>query len=208
MMAPSSLRHHAVASVLVCLALGAVTSSAFASDQERGRAIFGAKNCGRCHRPAGERSLGPALDKLARRQGAFELAGRLWNHTPAMFTLLHQEGIGWPVISEPEMADLMAYLQADAARDPVPDLFRGQVLLVQKGCLKCHRLRGEGGRVAPDLADRRPAYDAAPAWAATMWTHTPRMAAKALELGIVFPRFADDEMGHLVGYVRSVSGAR
>ena len=41
------------------------------------------------------------------------------------------------------MANLMVYLQADSTRDAPLDLFRGETLLVQKECLKCHRFRGE-----------------------------------------------------------------
>jgi hypothetical protein len=77
------------------------------------------------------------------------------------------------------------------------------VTLLRKGCLKCHSLQGEGARVAPDLSARRPAYDSGVAWAARMWTHTPTMAAKALELGILYPRFADDEVVHLVAFLRA-----
>jgi cytochrome c551/c552 len=101
----------------------------------------------------------------------------------------------------------MAYLQAAPARDPPPDPLKGQVVLVRKGCLKCHSLRGEGGQIGPDLAARRADYASAAAWAATMWTHTPRMAAVAAERGVLYPRFSRDEMGNLLGFLRSASAA-
>ena len=175
---------------------------------ERGRELFSGKQCAHCHRPRGQAAAGPPLDELRRPQGAFVLAGRLWNHAPAMFTVLTQEGIVWPRLTEGEMADLMAYLGAEPARDRAPDLFKGQVTLLRKACLKCHSLRGEGARVGPDLADGSPAYASATAWAATMWQHAPRMAVKALELGILYPRFVDDEMGNLVGFLRSATRSR
>jgi hypothetical protein len=131
-----------------------------------------------------------------------ELAGRLWNHVPGMFAALAQERSEWPRIGAGEMADLMAYLQADAARDPAPDLSRGQLVLMRKGCLKCHTLAREGGRVEPDLAERRADYESAAAWAAAMWTHTPAMAAMAERQGIPYPRFSGDEMGNLVGFLK------
>lgn len=174
-----------------------------AGDPERGRHLLTEKRCARCHAPRGRAGVGPALETLRRPQGAFELGGRLWNHAPAMFTVLVQEGIEWPPISAAEMADLMAYLQADPARDAAPDLSRGQATLVRKGCLKCHTLRGEGRRIGPDLAERGALYGSAAAWSASMWRHTPRMAAKAIEVGVLYPRFADDEMGNLVGFLRS-----
>lgn len=187
--------------------VGAVAPAAAQTpgDPDRGRSVFTAKRCAGCHAPGGERGVGPPLEALRRPQGVFELAGRLWNHAPAMFTLLVLEGIPWPPISAAEMADLMAYLRASGALDPPPDLFKGQVALLRKGCLKCHSLGGEGGRIGPELARRLAAYEAAAAWAAAMWTHTPRMAAKAMEVGVLYPRFSNDEMGNLVAYLRTAT---
>ena len=194
-----------VGSFLVALGAPAHAPAQPIADVTRGGALFTVKECARCHRPRGEAGVGPPLDEVRRPQGAFELAGRLWNHAPAMFTTFGREGLPWPQIGPAEMADLMAYLQADPGRDPVPDLARGETILVRKGCLKCHTFRGEGGRIGPDLGQRRGVYDSAVVWAAAMWVHTPRMAVKALDVGVWYPRFVDDELDNLVGYLRSVA---
>lgn len=183
----------------------AASAAAGPGDPSAGQAVFTAKRCVRCHRPRGEPAAGPALESLRRPQGEMELAGRLWNHVPGMFSTLAHEGRVWPEISVTEMADLMAYLQADAVRDPAPDLFKGQLMLLRKGCLKCHSLRREGGRIEPDLADQRADYDSAAAWATAMWKHIPGMAAMARRLGVPYPRFAGDEMGNLLGFLRSAA---
>ena len=172
------------------------------ADPEGGRAVFARKQCVRCHAPRGESGAGPPLDELRRPQGAMELAGRLWNHVPAMSAALIQGGLEWPRIDLREMADLMAYLQADPTRDPVQDPAKGYVMLLKKQCLKCHSFRREGGRIEPDLANRRPDYESAAAWAATMWAHTPRMAEMASRQKILFPRFSGDEMGNLLAFLR------
>ena len=190
---------------LACAVALATGVQAAPGDPVRGRALFEAKHCARCHAPRGQPGTGPALEELRRPQGAFELAGRLWNHAPAMFARLTEGGLPWPEIGAAEMADLMAYLEAAPARDRAPDLFKGETTLVQKGCLKCHSLRREGARVAPDFAERRVDYDSAPDWAARMWRHTPGMAAKARELGILYPRFSDDEMRNLVAFLRTAT---
>ncbi|HBL16220.1 MAG TPA: hypothetical protein DD417_05515 [Elusimicrobia bacterium] len=186
---------------------GAAPALAGPEDAEAGRGIFAAKQCVRCHLPRGEPGFGPPLEEIRRPQGAMELAGRLWNHVPAMAGALAQGGVEWPRIGAQEMAALMAYLQADARRDAEPDLYKGQVALLRKGCLKCHSLRREGGRVEPDLAERRADYESAAAWAAAMWTHTPRMAAMAGRLGVPYPRFAGDEMGNLLGFLKEAAAA-
>jgi cytochrome c2 len=171
-------------------------------DPGRGEETFAAKRCAHCHRSHDAKSVGPALEELRKRQGAYELAGRLWNHAPGMFTVLTQEGLPWPEISAAEMADLMAYLGAEAALDPKPNVARGHAVLVNKGCLKCHTFRGEGARIGPDLAGRTTDYAPPATWAAKMWRHTPRMAAKALERGVLYPRFSGDEMVNLLAFLR------
>lgn len=202
---PPALGALALGAALCAALLGPGRAAAQApGDAARGQGVFAAKHCVRCHLPHGQRGIGPALGDLRRPQGAFELAGRLWNHAPAMFTALTQEAIGWPRVDAAEMADLMAYLQADPKRDAAPDRFRGETLLVSKGCLKCHSWRRVGGRIAPDLADLRASFAPAATWAATMWGHTPRMAAMAIQQGVLYPRFSGDEMAHLIGFLRSV----
>jgi cytochrome c2 len=201
---------------VICLAAALGAAAAWsagaaaqsAGDAERGRQVFETKQCARCHAARESRGVGPPLETLRRAQGAYELAGRLWNHAPAMMTVFTTEGMRWPDVSAAEMADLMAYLGADATRDPKPDALKGQRVLVSKNCLKCHSWRGEGARVAGDLADHRDDYAPAARWAATTWTHAPRIAAKALERGIPYPRFNDDEMAHLVAFLRTGSPAR
>ena len=177
-------------------------------DAARGEQLFASKQCAHCHRAGEPKGVGPLLGDLRRPQGAYELSGRLWNHAPAMFTALQQEGLKWPVIEERDMADLMAYLRVDPGRDPSPQPRRGAMILVNKGCLKCHRFRGEGANVAIDLAERRDDYASPARWAVTVWSHTPRIAQKAIERGIQYPRFTGDEMTHLVGFLKAGGSAR
>jgi cytochrome c2 len=196
--------------LVVALALALVTlvsarSAASAQgigDARRGEETFAAKQCAHCHPSAEQKSVGPNVAELRRRQGAYELAGRLWNHAPAMFTVLTHEGLRWPDIEPVEMADLMAYLGADPSLDPTPDLAKGQATLISKGCLKCHTFRGEGARIGPDLAGRPGDYAPPATWAAKMWRHTPRMAATAIERGVLYPRFSGDEMVNLLAFLR------
>ncbi len=183
------------------------TAGAASANPETGKRVFASKQCNRCHAPHVEQGTGPTLEEIRRPQGAMELAGRLWNHLPGMLAALAQTGSEWPKITVAEMADLMAFLQADTARDPAPDLSRGHVTLVRKGCLKCHRFRREGGRIEPDLATQRADYASPAAWATTMWTHTPRMAAMAERQGIPYPRFSGDEMGNLLTFLRNAAVA-
>jgi hypothetical protein len=60
-----------------------------------------------------------------------ELAGRLWNHAPGMAALFEREGLAWPELGREQIADLVAYLQADPVRDPARTP-AGQVVLVAR----------------------------------------------------------------------------
>lgn len=185
---------------------GAAAAAQSVGDAARGRAVFDQKGCGRCHRPRdATQGMGPSLEVIGRPQGVLQLAGRLWNHVPAMFATVEREGSRWPEMTREQMADLMAYLQADPARDPTPDLAQGQVVLVRKGCLKCHRLRGEGGSVAIEFTTYHGRYESTVGWAVTVWSHAPRMAGHAARLGVLYPRFSGDEMAQLFEFLRSAA---
>jgi cytochrome c2 len=175
-------------------------------DTARGRAVFESSGCARCHVPrALKQGIGPPLEVIRRPQGAFEVAGRLWNHAPAMFAAFETEGLQWPEMTREHMTELMAYLQAEPARDPTPDLLQGQIVLVRKGCLKCHRLRNEGGTVGMELTRYQGDYESPIAWSTTIWNHAPHMARHAARLGVLYPRFAGDEMVNLVAFFRSLA---
>jgi len=189
------------------LAAGPPAEAQAPGDVARGRAIFEQKQCARCHQPGGQAGLGPALEEVRRPQGGLELAGRIWNHAPVMFALLRQQGLDWPQIGAAEMADLMAYLRADPARDPAPDLQQGQVLLIRKGCLKCHRLRGEGGSVGIEFTRYHAGYQSPVAWATTIWNHSSRMAGHSARMGVLYPRFTGDEMVNLFGFLKGSAEA-
>jgi cytochrome c2 len=191
----------------VAVALAAFTAAAAAQapgDPGRGRVVFEAKHCARCHVPREQGpGMGPALQMVRRPQGMLQLAGRLWNHAPAMLAALGQQGLTWPSLDAEQMADLAAFLQADPARDPPPDLLQGQATLIRKGCLKCHRLAGEGGSVGIELTRYPEGYRSPVAWAAAVWGHAPRMAQEAQRAGVLYPRFIGDEMANLVAFLRS-----
>jgi cytochrome c551/c552 len=178
-------------------------------DAGRGRLIFEEKGCAGCHRPqTQEQGIGPALEMIRRPQGLLQLSGRFWNHAPAMFAMFEQQGLKWPDLTVEQMADLMAYLQGEPSRDPPGDLFQGRVVLIRKGCLKCHSLHGEGNSSAADLSQLRDRYESPIVWATTVWNHSPKMAALANRLGVQYARFSGDEMGNLLEFLRSSSPSR
>lgn len=171
-------------------------------DKERGRRLFESKGCIECHVPPGrEKEVGPPLAALQKRQGLYQLAGRWWNHVPAMQKEFLQRGKPWPTLGAQEVADLAEWLMARQNADPRGNEAKGRLLILKKGCLKCHALFGEGSRIGPDLSSY-PHYNSPVEWAASVWNHSPKMRAKAEELRIDFPRFEANEMVDLVEFLK------
>lgn len=206
----------AVAAVLILTAFPPPDGAVAAADPGRGESLFSAKGCARCHTGRGGAPSGTAGSRGAAGSpqlpdgpmGVSRFVEGLWNHAPAMRARALERGIPWPQLTEAEMADLMGYLRVSPGADPAPDLRRGQALLVQKGCLKCHALSGEGGRLGPDLA-RVARRRSQVAVAAGMWSHAEGMLARIEERGVPFPVFGAGEMGDLLGYLaayEAVSG--
>ena len=87
---------------------------------------------------------------------------------------------------------------------PTQDPLAGERVFDAKGCVKCHAVRGVGGKVGPDLARTprpRTFYDLA----AALWNHAPKMAARMRQLGIARPQLDARETGDLAAYLFTLS---
>jgi cytochrome c551/c552 len=170
---------------------------------ERGGRVASAKGCGTCHALPGEargRKPGPSFLSPVSPQATSEVLRRLWNHIPGMRQHFVARGLAWPAFSLQEMADLLSFLGADSGRARPANLDRGRLLLVQKGCLKCHALAGEGGRAAPDLTRFREFRNPVPL-ATALWNKAPAMLERIDASGIPYPIFNQGELRDLLGFL-------
>jgi cytochrome c551/c552 len=74
----------------------------------RGKRVFSAKGCARCHNDAAS-----GAPNLASRKGTFSdisMVSVLWEHGPRMLESMNQRKIAWPRFETGQMADLIAYL--------------------------------------------------------------------------------------------------
>jgi putative heme-binding domain-containing protein len=122
-------------------------------DVEDGERLFNA-NCAICHGPEGDAV--PSVDlghgKFRRASSDDELIQIIKNGIP---------GTAMPPgnFRDSQAATIVAYLRSMAAsitRGPsgLGDAVRGQTIFEGKGeCLNCHRVRGNGSRLGPDLTD-------------------------------------------------------
>src|SRR3989304_574098 len=79
-------------------------------------------------------------------------------------------------------------------------MFAGGKVFAEKGCGRCHALRGTGGGVGPDLGRIQTGTSFFELGAA-MWNHLPRMGAKMSELGIRRPTLTPTEVSNLIAFL-------
>ncbi len=179
-------------------------------NRDQGRRLFAEKRCIVCHQIGGVGGVvGPNLD-FVRSGEPITVAADMWEHGPAMMAVMKAKGIERPTFTGGELRDLLAYLvqpQVAPSAGPVyalpsrPD--EGRTLFVEKRCIECHSVGGQGGRVGPDLAGRgvkRGLFE----FAAAMWNKAPAMTAEMQRRGIAVPHLRPPEMASIVAYLYSV----
>lgn len=180
-------------------------------ESEKGKTVFTRKGCVRCHQVGGIGGVvGPRLDSLAQTGSVIHLAAAMWNHGPAMSEAMQRAGIERPSFTTAELTDLLAYLRA-AAPGPADQPFYllpgraewGRQWLLEKACFRCHSIRGMGGGLAPDLAQReRPL--SLQQFTAILWNKAPAMQQVMRMQGIETPQLEPGQMADIVAYLSSV----
>lgn len=104
------------------------------------------------------------------------------------------------ITSAPLRVAFLGLLLSPVLSADVRDPMKGQRLFVSKRCADCHAVRGNGGRIGPDLgrtAVKGSFYEIV----AAMWNHTQVMNEKMVESRLVRPSFADEELGDLMAFL-------
>ena len=176
-----------------------------------GRQLFVTKQCVVCHQVGGVGGvLGPSLDFLQQSGSPIFVATALWNHGPTMAEAMRVAQVTRPTFTAAELRDLSAYFMSVTPPSEQGPFYVlpgrpavGRQLFVEKHCVACHSITGEGGQVGPDLgAQERP-------WtlfefAAVLWNKAPAMREVMQARGITVPQLRPEEMVDLVAYLASV----
>lgn len=176
-----------------------------------GQQLFTEKKCIVCHQIEKVGGVvGPSLDFLKQYGSPIFIAAAMWNHGPAMTEAMRARGIERPTFTGSELHDLLAYIKSTS---PAPvesqlvvlpgDPDEGRRLFTAKRCVECHGVGGRGGRVGPDLAQRR-LHRSLTEFAAAMWNKAVAMMAAMQARGITAPQLAAEEMASIVAYLQSV----
>jgi mono/diheme cytochrome c family protein len=110
----------------------------------------------------------------------------------------------YPEFADTEMDELIAYLYYLRYLGEPGDLYRGKVVLENKGCLHCHSIGGKGGKLAPAF-DKLAKYISPLYMAQALWNHGPEMNEEIKKSGLSRPVFEKGEIVDLSAYIRSAS---
>jgi mono/diheme cytochrome c family protein len=158
---------------------------------DEGRALFGQKQCIKCHNlQGGGGNIGPDLGKRGLHRNLFEFAAAMWNKAPAMLHQMKLRKVTVPALDGAEMADIVAYLRSFQYFGGPGNPARGRQLLVEKQCIKCHSSM-------PDLTQKK-GLDSPAAVIAALWNHGKEMVARFEESNVPWPQLSADEMTHLM----------
>ncbi len=171
---------------------------------DEGRRLLEQKSCIECHRVGGRGGrVGPDLGELGHQWSLTQFAAAMWNKGPTMMKLMKEKGISVPQLRAEEMADIVAYLYSVRYFAEPGNPRRGRELVTEKGCLGCHSLGSQGGKIAGDLA-RVKGLDSPATVISALWNHSLITEPLTERQGTAWPSFRPSEMSDLVAFLRKV----
>lgn len=176
---------------------------------DEGGRLFVEKRCVECHSLGGASDPStPSLAERARQWSLTEFAAAMWNKAPAMQQAMQSRlGGAVPELRPQEMADIVAFLYAARYFKQAGDPRRGTIVAANKGCLNCHGLYGERGKVASDLTTAT-VIDTPAGVLSSLWNHTFIAHPRAERDRTPWPVFRGEDMADLVAYLRSLKRAK
>lgn len=98
------------------------------------------------------------------------------------------------------VAVLHGALAAQGANVYPGDPTAGQRIFVERGCVHCHSIWGNGGTLGPDYAVVG-AGRSMQQLAGEFWNHTPRMIVTLRRQGVRWPTFTSPELADIISYI-------
>ena len=176
-------------------------------DAARGKDVFTAKHCYRCHALTSDAGgIGPPVPRWPALSDPVLWLQQMWNHAGEMARQMESEGIRWPRFSAREMVDLIVYVEnlpGVRLRTPtlrLGDPSNGARLFEAKNCAQCHSL-GEDDPNKVNLLETTQQERRLTGLAVEMWNHRPLMEAAARNRGLELASFQGDEMADVLAYL-------
>ena len=190
---------------ILCISAGFGQEFEIPENPLQGRFVFDQKGCIICHSVGGEGGeIGPDLGKEKYYGTFLEFASVMWNHVPEMLRQMRELNLPFPKFSKNEIVEMTAYLYYLRYLGEPGNLYRGKILINEKGCLSCHSIGGKGKHDAPAF-DELSKFISPLYLAQSLWNHGPEMGSKLEKMGQRYPKFEKGEIGDLSAYIRAAS---
>jgi len=169
-----------------------------------GQQVFDSVGCLGCHRVNGRGgTLGPDLSNIANAGHSTE-----WLEVQIRDPKAHNRTTIMPAftnLTDTQVQHVVEYLEtlSTARQPPLPsEAGQGKQLFDKVGCLGCHAVNGQGGKVGPDLSN------IANAGHSRQWLRTQIRDPKAHDPQTAMPAFnnlSDQQVNDLVDYLETLS---
>lgn len=178
------------------------------ADFDRGWSVYREKSCVACHAIRSEGGhIGPDLGPGREMPPTVvQLAGSIWNHSPAMWQTMEHMHIQRSAMLDREMADLVAFFYSFRYVEPGGSAKVGELLFETRGCSRCHGQHAMGTPRGPRLLGRGRSYNCV-VLATALWRHGPTMYRKTQTLGMPWPALAESDVGDLITFLNTAPGA-
>jgi mono/diheme cytochrome c family protein len=142
-----------VAAAGAVAAWSALAAGEVQGDAQRGEQLFQTERCVQCHAINGRGgSLAPDLGRhVSREFTPTVVASLMWNHAPAMWMAMRQQGIVRSTLSPESAADLFAYFVSARYFEKPGDAARGKQALAARQCAHCHGVTDSKAAGAPPV---------------------------------------------------------
>lgn len=183
--------------LLVVSLLGLSAAAQVPGDARRGAEAFRAQGCIACHSVQGEGTrAAPDLGAPGGRTWEpAQMASRMWNHAPGMWTAMRQQGIAPPRPSAQDAADLFAYFLGARHAQSAGNAERGR-RLTDRRCASCHTPSGGASTAFSPAVLEDPI-----ALAGRLWNH-----AAGPDSGGNHARLSARELSDIVEHKQSLAG--
>jgi mono/diheme cytochrome c family protein len=139
--------------------------------------------------------MGPDLGRAELRGSVTQLAGRMWNHWPAMSEGMSAMGLATPTFKGDDLGDVFAFLFVSRYTGKPGDPAQGRAAYKAKGCVDCHGDHGQG-KIGPPLQAFK--SESKEQVVQRMWNHAPRMRTVMETQRIPWPRLEPEELAGLL----------
>lgn len=194
-------------SLLLPFALGAQTGAG--GDAYRGAEVLKKENCVQCHsmHGAGGKSAPDLGVRTAHQYTPALMASTMWNHAPAMWSAMTEQGVAKPQVSDGEARDLFAYFYSVRFFDKPGEAERGKRLFTTKHCGECHALNGVSSGPGKPINEWTSMSDPM-VLVQQMWNHSSLMKRAFAERKLAWVSLTSQDLVDLTVFVQNMPALR